>query len=116
LADVLHEDFRRSRAAAQNIIPTTTGAARAVLLKLKGKLDGIAARVQVADGSVVDLVVQFERKPNKETINQVVKLAANGPLKNVLEYSELPLVSSDIIGNPHSSIIDSLITQSIGHG
>jgi len=119
LADVPHEDFRRSRAAAENIIPTTTGAARAVgvvLPKLKGKLDGIAARVPVADGSVVDLVVELEKKPDKESINQAVRLAAAGPLKNVLEYSEVPLVSSDIIGNPHSSIFDSLVTQSKGDG
>ncbi|HEU4345411.1 MAG TPA: type I glyceraldehyde-3-phosphate dehydrogenase [Candidatus Binatia bacterium] len=119
LADVPHEDFRRSRAAAENIIPTTTGAARAVgvvLPKLKGKLDGIAARVPVADGSVVDLVVELEKKPDKDSINQAVRLAAAGPLKNVLEYSEVPLVSSDIIGNPHSSIFDSLVTQSKGDG
>ena len=119
LADVPHEDFRRSRAAAENIIPTTTGAARAVgavLPKLKGKLDGIAARVPVSDGSVVDLVVELEKKPDKEAINQAVRHAAEGPLKNVLEYSEVPLVSSDIIGNPHSSIFDSLVTQSKGDG
>jgi glyceraldehyde 3-phosphate dehydrogenase len=119
LADVPHEDFRRSRAAAENIIPTTTGAARAVgvvLPKLMGKLDGIAARVPVSDGSVVDLVVELEKHPDKEAINQAVKVAAEGPLKNVLEYSEVPLVSSDIIGNPHSSIFDSLVTQSKGDG
>jgi glyceraldehyde 3-phosphate dehydrogenase len=119
LADVPHEDFRRSRAAAENIIPTTTGAARAVgvvLPKLMGKLDGIAARVPVSDGSVVDLVVELEKHPDKETINEAVKRAAEGRLKNVLEYSEVPLVSSDIIGNPHSSIFDSLVTQSKGDG
>jgi len=119
LADVPHEDFRRSRAAAENIIPTTTGAARAVgvvLPKLKGKLDGIAARVPVSDGSVVDLVVQLDKKPDREAINRAVKFAAEGPLKDILEYSEVPLVSSDIIGNPHSSIFDSLVTQSKGDG
>ncbi len=119
LADVPHEDFRRSRAAAENIIPTTTGAARAVgvvLPRLKGKLDGIAARVPVSDGSVVDLVVQLEKKPDCEAVNQAVKAAADGPLKDILEYSEVPLVSSDIIGNPHSSIFDSLVTQSKGDG
>jgi glyceraldehyde 3-phosphate dehydrogenase len=119
LADVPHEDFRRSRAAAENIIPTTTGAARAVgivLPKLMGKLDGIAARVPVSDGSVVDLVVELEKHPDKEAINEAVRRAAEGPLKNVLEYSEVPLVSSDIIGNPHSSIFDSLVTQSKGDG
>jgi glyceraldehyde 3-phosphate dehydrogenase len=119
LADVPHEDFRRSRAAAENIIPTTTGAARAVgvvLPKLMGKLDGIAARVPVSDGSVVDLVVELDKHPGKEAINEAVRRAAEGPLKNVLEYSEVPLVSSDIIGNPHSSIFDSLVTQSKGDG
>jgi glyceraldehyde 3-phosphate dehydrogenase len=119
LADVPHEDFRRSRAAAENIIPTTTGAARAVgivLPKLKGKLDGIAARVPVSDGSVVDLVVQLDKNPDKEAINRAVQSAAEGSLKDILEYSEVPLVSSDIIGNPHSSIFDSLVTQSIGDG
>ncbi|HZD41136.1 MAG TPA: type I glyceraldehyde-3-phosphate dehydrogenase, partial [Terriglobales bacterium] len=119
LADVPHEDFRRSRAAAENIIPTTTGAARAVgvvLPKLKGRLDGIAARVPVSDGSVVDLVVELEKKADKEGINEAVRAAADGPLKDILEYSEVPLVSSDIIGNPHSSIFDSLVTQSHGDG
>jgi glyceraldehyde 3-phosphate dehydrogenase len=119
LADVPHEDFRRSRAAAENIIPTTTGAARAVgvvLPKLKGKLDGIAARVPVSDGSVVDLVVQLDKEPDKEAINLAVRTAAEGSLKDILEYSEVPLVSSDIIGNPHSSIFDSLVTQSTGDG
>jgi glyceraldehyde 3-phosphate dehydrogenase len=119
LADIPHTDFRRSRAAAENIIPTTTGAARAVgvvLPKLKGKLDGIAARVPVSDGSVVDLVVQFEQQPDRDTINATVREAAEGPLKGVLEYSEAPLVSSDIISNPHSSIFDSLVTQSKGDG
>ena len=119
LADIPHTDFRRSRAAAENIIPTTTGAARAVgvvLPKLKGKLDGIAARVPVSDGSVVDLVVQFEQQPDRDTINAAIREAAEGPLKGVLEYSEAPLVSSDIISNPHSSIFDSLVTQSKGDG
>jgi glyceraldehyde 3-phosphate dehydrogenase len=119
LADIPHTDFRRSRAAAENIIPTTTGAARAVgvvLPKLKGKLDGIAARVPVSDGSVVDLVVQFEQQPDRDAINAAVRQAAEGPLKGVLEYSEAPLVSSDIISNPHSSIFDSLVTQSKGDG
>jgi glyceraldehyde 3-phosphate dehydrogenase len=119
LADVPHKDLRRSRAAAENIIPTTTGAARAVgvvLPHLKGKLDGIAARVPVSDGSVVDLVVQFEQQPDRDAINAAVRHAADGPLKGVLEYSEAPLVSSDIISNPHSSIFDSLVTQAKGDG
>jgi glyceraldehyde 3-phosphate dehydrogenase len=119
LADIPHTDFRRSRAAAENIIPTTTGAARAVgvvLPQLKGKLDGIAARVPVSDGSVVDLVVQFEQQPDRDAINAAVRQAAEGPLQGVLEYAEAPLVSSDIISNPHSSIFDSLATQSQGDG
>jgi glyceraldehyde 3-phosphate dehydrogenase len=117
LADIPHTDFRRSRAAAENIIPTTTGAARAVgvvLPQLQGKLDGMAARVPVSDGSVVDLVVQFEQQPDRDTINAAVREAAAGPLQGVLEYSEAPLVSSDIISNPHSSIFDSLVTQAKG--
>ena len=119
LADIPHTDFRRSRAAAENIIPTTTGAARAVgvvLPQLHGKLDGMAARVPVADGSVVDLVVQLAQQPDRDAINAAVRHAAEGPLKGVLEYSEAPLVSSDIIRNPHSSIFDSLVTQSKGDG
>ena len=119
LADIPHTDLRRSRAAAENIIPTTTGAARAVgvvLPQLQGKLDGIAARVPVADGSVVDFVVQFEHQPDRDAINAAVRHAAEGPLKGVLEYSDAPLVSSDIISNPHSSIFDSLVTQAQGDG
>ena len=119
LADVPHKDFRRSRAAAENIIPTTTGAARAVgkvLPKLKGKLDGCAMRVPVPDGSIVDLVCRLREKPNAAEINAVVKAAADGPMKNVLQYTDEPVVSSDIIGNPHSSIFDALSTIAIGDG
>jgi len=119
LADVPHADFRRSRAAAENIIPTTTGAARAVgkvLPALAGKLDGMAARVPVADGSVIDLVLRLSKKPDRTAINNAVREAAAGNLKNVLEYSEVPVVSSDIIGNPHSSVFDSLISQAHGDG
>jgi len=119
LADVPHTDFRRSRAAAENIIPTTTGAARAVgkvLPHLNGKLDGMAARVPVADGSIVDLTLKLLKSPTREEINAVVKEAAAGPLANILEYSETALVSSDIIGNSHSSIFDSLVTQANGDG
>jgi glyceraldehyde 3-phosphate dehydrogenase len=117
LADVPHKDLRRSRAAAENIIPTTTGAARAVgkvLPHLKGKLDGMAARVPVADGSLVDLVLQLKKKASRDEINNAVKTAAQGPMKDVIEYSTVPLVSSDIIGNPHSSIFDSLLTHTLG--
>src|SRR6476660_4340611 len=119
LADVPHKDFRRSRAAAENIIPTTTGAARAVgkvLPRLKGKLDGMAMRVPVPDGSIVDLVCRLEGKPTAAAINQAVQEAAAGPLRRIVEYSEVPLVSSDIIGNPHSSIFDALSTRSSNDG
>jgi glyceraldehyde 3-phosphate dehydrogenase len=117
LADVPHKDLRRSRAATENIIPTTTGAARAVgkvLPALKGKLDGMAMRVPVPDGSTVDLVVEIDRDVTVEEVNAAVKAAADGPLKGILQYSEDALVSTDIIGNPHSSIFDSGSTQVLG--
>jgi glyceraldehyde 3-phosphate dehydrogenase len=117
LADVPHSDFRRSRAATENIIPTTTGAARAVgkvLPVLEGRLDGMAMRVPVPDGSTVDLVVCLEEEVTVESLNAAVKTAAHGPLKDILEYHEDPIVSSDIIGNPHSSIFDSLATHVLG--
>jgi Glyceraldehyde-3-phosphate dehydrogenase/erythrose-4-phosphate dehydrogenase len=117
LADVPHSDWRRSRAAAENVIPTTTGAARAVgkvLPELDGKLDGIAMRVPVPDGSVVDLNVRLSEDVKVEDVNDAVMSAADsGSLKNVLEYSTLPVVSSDIIGNPHSSIFDAPFTRVI---
>jgi glyceraldehyde 3-phosphate dehydrogenase len=119
LADVPHKDFRRSRAAGENIIPTTTGAARAVgqvLPKLKGRLDGLAMRVPVPDGSIVDLVARLRDKPTVDEVNSAVRKAADGPMKPVLEYSEEPLVSSDIIGNPHSSIFDAMSTSSLQDG
>jgi glyceraldehyde 3-phosphate dehydrogenase (phosphorylating) len=119
LADVPHKDLRRSRAAAENIIPTTTGAARAVgkiLPKLKGKLDGMAIRVPVPDGSIVDLTCRMSRPVSVEEVNGAVREAAAGPLKRIVEYSEVPLVSSDIIGNPHSSIFDALSTRSQNDG
>jgi glyceraldehyde 3-phosphate dehydrogenase len=119
LADVPHKDFRRSRAATQNIIPTTTGAARAVgkvLPELKGKLDGMAMRVPVPDGSIVDLVARVRERPSTEQVNAAVREAAAGPLKEIVEYSEVPLVSTDIIGNPHSSIFDALSTKATGDG
>ncbi len=119
LADVPHKDFRRSRAAAENIIPTTTGAARAVgqvLPDLKGKLDGMAMRVPVPDGSIVDLVCRFKASPSVAEINAAVREAAAGPLKEIIEYSEVPLVSSDIIGNSHSAIFDALSTRSASDG
>jgi glyceraldehyde 3-phosphate dehydrogenase len=119
LADVPHQDFRRSRAAARNIIPTTTGAARTVgkvMPHLKGKLDGMAMRVPVPDGSIVDFTARLRQRPNTREINAAVREAAAGPLKRIVEYSEVPLVSSDIIGNPHSSIFDALSTDAGGDG
>ncbi len=113
LADVPSKDLRRSRAAAENIIPTTTGAAKAVgqvLPRLRGKLDGIAVRVPVPDGSIVDLVARFARPVSARSINATIKAAADGKLSRIIQYSEDPLVSSDVIGNPHSSIFDSLST------
>jgi glyceraldehyde 3-phosphate dehydrogenase len=114
LADVPHSDWRRSRAAAENIIPTTTGAARAVgkvLPELNGKLDGIAMRVPVADGSIVDLITELKTDVTADDIRQAVKEAsATNRLTPILQYEETPIVSSDIIGNPHSSIFDAPFT------
>jgi len=119
LADVPHKDWRRGRAAAENIIPTTTGAAKAVgkvIPDLEGKLDGMASRVPVPDGSVVDLVVEVSKDITVETVNQAVKEAASSErLKNVLLYSEDKFVSSDIVGNPYSSIFDAEYTQVVGN-
>jgi glyceraldehyde 3-phosphate dehydrogenase len=120
LADVPHKDWRRSRAAAENIIPTTTGAAKAVgrvLPELKGRLDGIACRVPVPDGSVVDLVCELEKEVNEESIHEAVRQASQTPrLNHILSYSSLPVVSTDIIGDPHSSIYDAPFTRVIdGH-
>ncbi|MGQ0847523.1 MAG: type I glyceraldehyde-3-phosphate dehydrogenase [Actinomycetota bacterium] len=117
LADVPHKDFRRSRAATENIIPTTTGAAKAVgkvYPKLDGKLHGMAMRVPVPDGSTVDLVVELDRAVSVEEVNAAVKAAAEGSMAGVLQYTEDPIVSTDIIGNPHSSIFDSAGTQVLG--
>ena len=115
LADVPHSDLRRSRAAAENIIPTSTGAARAVgmvLPQLNGKLDGIASRVPVPDGSVVDLFIELEKKVTVQDIHDSVKVAAETErMKNILYYSDSHIVSSDIIGNPYSSIYDSKCTK-----
>ena len=119
LADVPHKDLRRSRAAAENIIPTTTGAARAVgkvLPELKGKLDGMAMRVPVPNGSIVDLTCRLGKNADRDEINAAVRDVAHGPMRRILEYSEAPLVSSDIIGNPHSSIFDSASTMASGDG
>ncbi len=118
LADVPHSDLRRSRAAAENIIPTTTGAARAVgkvLPALKGKLDGIAMRVPVPDGSTVDLVAELEKPASVDAINAAMKGASQAPpLKGILEYTEDPIVSSDIIQDGSSAIFDALSTRVLG--
>lgn len=118
LADVPHKDWRRGRAAAENIIPTTTGAAKAVgvvIPELKGKLDGMASRVPVPDGSIVDLVVEVEKDVTLEEINAAVRMAANSDsMKDVLLYSEDKLVSSDIVGNSYSSIYDAEFTKVLG--
>ena len=116
VADMIHSDMRRARAAAMNIIPTTTGAAKAVgkvIPELNGKLDGFALRVPVPDGSAVDLVVELKKETTADEVNAVIKAAAEGPLKGVLEYCDEPIVSSDIVGNPASSIFDSLCTMVI---
>jgi glyceraldehyde 3-phosphate dehydrogenase len=117
ILDLPHKDLRRARAAAQNIIPTTTGAARAVSLvlpELKGKLDGFATRVPVADGSMVDLTVELEREVTVEEVNSAMRAAANSNLKGILEYTEDPIVSSDVIHNDHSCIFDGGLTQVLG--
>jgi glyceraldehyde 3-phosphate dehydrogenase (phosphorylating) len=114
ILDLPHSDLRRARAAAENIIPTSTGAARAVgkvLPALEGKLDGMSMRVPVPCGSVVDLVAELEKDASIESINAAVKAAADGPMQGIMEYSTDPLVSSDILGNPHSSVFDSLSTM-----
>ena len=114
LLDLPHKDLRRSRAAAMNTIPTTTGAAKAVgkvIPALNGKLDGYALRVPVPDGSITDLTAELEKPATVEGINAAMKAAAEGPMKGILEYCEDPIVSSDVIGNSHSSIFDSLSTM-----
>jgi len=118
ILDLPHSDLRRARAAAVSIIPTSTGAAKAVSLvipELKGKMDGMAMRVPVPDGSVVDLTFEMERPATKEQINAAIKAAAEGPLKGILEYTEDPIVSVDIVGNTHSSIFDAQSTMVTGN-
>jgi len=119
IADLIHSDMRRARAGAANIIPTTTGAARAVgkvIPALNGKLDGFALRVPVPDGSVVDLVANLAKPATKDQINAALKAAAEGPMKGVMAYTEDPIVSSDIIHDPHSSVIDGLSTMVMDGG
>ena len=117
ILDLPHKDLRRARAASLSIIPTSTGAAKAigsVIPELKGKLDGFALRVPVPDGSVVDLVVTLEVEATAEEINAAMKTAAEGPLAGVLRYTDEPLVSSDIVGDPHSAVFDSSLTMVMG--
>ena len=117
ILDLPHKDLRRARAAAMSMIPTTTGAAKAVSLvlpELKGKLDGFATRVPTPDGSMVDLTVELEKEVTKEEINEAMKAAAEGELAGILEYQTDPIVSIDIVGNAHSSIFDSLLTMVMG--
>lgn len=117
IVDAPHKDLRRARAAGANIIPTTTGAAKAtgqVLPALKGKIDGMAVRVPVFDGSMVDLVSVLSRSVTVAEVNAAMKAAAEGPLRGILEYTEDPIVSSDVIANPHSSVFDASCTQLLG--
>jgi glyceraldehyde 3-phosphate dehydrogenase len=116
LLDLPHKDLRRARAAAMSIIPTTTGAAKAVgevLPQLKGKLDGIAMRVPTPNVSVVDLVVLLNKKATADEVNAALKAAADGPMKGILQFCTDPLVSIDFRGNPHSSIVDAAYTKSM---
>ena len=118
ILDLPHKDLRRARAAAQNIIPTSTGAAKAIGLvipEMKGRLDGIAMRVPVPDGSVVDLVVELGREASVEEINGALKAKADtGDLKGILQYTEDPIVSSDVIGSSYSSVLDAQLTMANG--
>jgi glyceraldehyde 3-phosphate dehydrogenase len=119
LQDAPHSDLRRSRAAAVSIIPTTTGAAKAVgkvIPALNGKLNGLALRVPVTTGSIVDLTVKLEKDPSVEEVNAAMNKAASGAMKGILEYTEDPIVSVDIIGNTHSSIFDAQATMKLGSG
>ncbi len=117
ILDFPHKDLRRARAAAESIIPTSTGAAKAiglVLPDMKGKLDGMSMRVPTPDGSVVDLVAQLGTEVTRDDINAAMKAAAEGPMKGFLEYCEDPIVSIDVVGNPASSVFDSLMTMVMG--
>src|SRR5208282_3403860 len=117
LQDTPHKDLRRARAAAMSMIPTSTGAAKAiglVLPALKGKLDGLAIRVPTANVSLVDLAVMVEKDADEKSVNAAMKAAADGPLKGILAYSEAPIVSVDLNGDPHSSIFDAPLTKVAG--
>jgi len=118
ILDQIHKDLRRARAGAINIIPTTTGAARAVgkvLPELNGRLDGCAIRVPTPDASLTDLAVVLEKEVTAEEVNAAFREAAEGPMKGIMEYTEEPVVSSDIIGNPASAVIDGLLTSANGN-
>ena len=118
IQDAPHRDLRRARAAAVSIVPTSTGAAKAVglvLPHLKGKLDGVAMRVPIPDGSLTDLTVVLKKEVTKEEVNAALKKAADAELSGILEYTEDPIVSIDIVGNPHSCILDSLMTSANGN-
>jgi glyceraldehyde 3-phosphate dehydrogenase len=119
LQDMPHRDLRRARAAALNLIPTTTGAAKAVgvvLPELNGKLNGFSVRAPVATGSVVDLVATLSKPTDPDAVNAAMKAASEGPLEGILSYTEDPIVSTDIVGDPHSSIFDAGLTMAIGDG
>jgi glyceraldehyde 3-phosphate dehydrogenase len=119
VADLIHEDLRRARAAAVNIIPSSTGAAKAigqVLPSLDGKLDGLALRVPVPDGSITDLTVELRQEVTTEQVNQAFREAAAGPLKGIMEYTEDPIVSSDVLDDPHSVIFDAKSTLVLPKG
>jgi len=118
ILDQVHKDLRRARSAAVNIIPTSTGAARALALvipELKGRFDGMSLRVPTVTVSVVDFVADLRRETNKDEVNEAFKQAAAGPLNGILDYTDEPLVSTDFRGDPHSSIIDGLSTMAIGN-
>jgi glyceraldehyde 3-phosphate dehydrogenase len=118
ILDLPHSDLRRARSAAVSIIPTTTGAAKAVgkvIPELNGKLNGMAMRVPTPDGSVVDLTVELVKEATAEDVNAAIKKAADGPMKGILEYTEDPIVSVDIVGNSHSSIFDAGMTMASGN-
>jgi glyceraldehyde-3-phosphate dehydrogenase type I len=118
ILDLVHKkDQRRGRAANLSIIPTSTGAAKAifeVIQGLEGKIDGVALRVPVADASLVDLIVELEKDVTKDEVNKAFKDSAKGYMKDIIEYTEDPIVSVDVIGNPHSAVFDSLATMVLG--
>lgn len=118
LLDLPHKDLRRARAATMSIIPTTTGAAKAIgsiIPELEGKIDGMALRVPVSSGSITDMVFTLKKEVTREEVNNALKQASEANLKGVLEYTDEPIVSADIVGNPHSSIVDGLSTMVLGN-